>query len=111
MDAAGQQGSGAGANAISSLKPSGDASDDDSPDGEPATGAAAAGSATLCAEARIAQLEAAPEGEGSGNGDSSGGGGGIGGEGGGPRSEFHLRLFALLLRYKSIQGAGFQVRC
>ena len=70
----------------------------------------------LDAEASIAELEQQQQG--------SGGAAGAGAEGAGvaasaaaatlapsvARGEFHARLFALLLRYKGIQGHGFQVR-
>lgn len=78
----------------------GGGSDSDASDGDDEGGAAAgAQGATpaLCAEARIAELEAAAAGEEE-----------EGGSGGGARGELHRRLFALLLRYKSMQGAGFQ---
>lgn len=92
---------GAGQQAGGSGESSDEGSDDEAPGGQPAAGGTAGSTAALSAEAALAELEAAAAGAdgGSGNGDGCG-----------PRSEFHQRLFALLLRYKSIQGAGFQAR-
>jgi hypothetical protein len=74
-------------------------SDDDEETDEEAAAAAAVGADSahhilLCAEARIAELEQQQQ-------QSS--------EGAAERAAFHQRVFALLLRYKSIQGHGFQV--
>lgn len=77
--------------------PADDGTDDDLPGGESAAGGKAAG--LLCAEARIAELEATAAAVAGAEDSSSSS----------LRAEFHKRLFALLLRYKSLQGAGFQV--
>ena len=75
-----------------------------------ATGHSSAAGDGICSEARIAELEAAlaasnqqqSQQQEKGAAET---GGSVGGQG---RSALHQRIFALLLRYKSIQGHGFQ---
>ncbi|WIA19184.1 hypothetical protein OEZ85_003829 [Tetradesmus obliquus] len=74
-------------------------SDDEEEEDEAAAAAAAGGGAhhvVLCAEAKIAELEQQQQQQQQQ------------GEGNTERTALHQRLFALLLRYKSIQGHGFQ---
>lgn len=100
----------AGSVGADNSKPGPVRSDADSSDDEGTAVIGSSGSSSqhhvvLCAEARIAELEQQGQQQGAAACESS------------PaistRHEFHQRLFVLLMRYKSIQGHGFQVcvRC
>ena len=114
--AAGRQGPGGSEKGGVSASLDASASDEGSDeDGEAGEGTIAGGvrsgdAAMLGAESRIAEVEAAAAAAATtaaGAEESSGGGSSSSSS---LRAEFHQRMFALLLRYKSLQGAGFQVR-
>ena len=113
---AGQQSTGGGEKGDGSASHDASAYDDDADDEEAGGGTAAAAGApshdavALGAESRIAELEEAAAAAAAGAAESSNGNtSSIGNDSSNLRAEFHQRMFALLLRYKSLQGAGFQV--
>ena len=64
------------------------------------------------AEADLAEAESGGTAKSGGKSKSkTKGGGKAAGGGGGTRAALHARLFAVLLRYKSLHGAGFQAAC